>query len=161
MTEPHTLGANMVRHPNETDLRLSFNWYGAFVFSLLLDRTNSWTNNRVPVIWNAMTLVLIKKIFISLDSVVIRTTLRWYQFSIWSGRYLWLIYRYYCINWSWSVLDQAAEGGSSLTPAMPAHLSTPFITGRGIGIETCRAGGASSWWPLDWFGYLHELCVDI
>ena len=32
------------------------------------------------------------------------------------------------------------EGGSPLTPMVPADLSIPLITGRGTGIETCGIG---------------------
>ena len=43
------------------------------------------------------------------------------------------------------------EGGSSLTPMVPAHLSGPLNTGRGIGTETCGVEEAFS--PDDpWFG---------
>ena len=50
------------------------------------------------------------------------------------------LYIYYCINWEWSVLNQTVEGGSLLTPMVPAHLSNPLNTGRGTGIETCGIG---------------------
>ena len=33
------------------------------------------------------------------------------------------------------------EGGSPLPPLVPAHLSSPLITGRGTGTETCGIGG--------------------
>ena len=61
------------------------------------------------------------------------------------------LYKYYCINWSRSVPDQTVEGGSPLTPMVPAHLSIPLITGRGTGTETCRIGSA---FPSDdlWIG---------
>ena len=38
-----------------------------------------------------------------------------------------LLYIYYCINWEWSVPDQTAEGGTPLTPMVPAHLSIPLL----------------------------------
>ena len=63
-------------------------------------------------------------------------------------------YIYYCITWWWSVPNQTVEGGSPLTPMVPAHLSIPLITYRGTG--TGHRQCVSSWWPLDWFGYLHK-----
>ena len=64
------------------------------------------------------------------------------------------IYIYYCITWWWSVPNQTVEGGSPLTPMVPAHLSIPLITYRGTGTRHRQC--VSSWWPLDWFGYLHK-----
>ena len=43
------------------------------------------------------------------------------------------------------------EDGSSLNPMVPAHLSTPLITGLGIGTETCGVGSVFA--PDDlWIG---------
>ena len=39
-------------------------------------------------------------------------------------------------HWSWSVLDQTVEGGSHLTPMVPAHWFIHLITGRVAGTET-------------------------
>ena len=50
------------------------------------------------------------------------------------------LYIYYCINWLRSVLDHTVEGGSPLTPMVPAHLSIPLISGRGTVTETCGIG---------------------
>ena len=46
------------------------------------------------------------------------------------------LYTEHCTNLLCSVLDQTVEGGSSLTPKVPAHLSIPLITVRGIGTGT-------------------------
>ena len=42
--------------------------------------------------------------------------------------------------------DQTAEGGTPLTPMVPAHLSIPLIIGRGTCTKTC---GIGRMFPLD------------
>ena len=54
------------------------------------------------------------------------------------------------------------EYESPLTPMVPAHLSIPFDyrsmnMRRNLWVRQC----VSSWWHLDWFGYLLEMNISI
>ena len=117
------------------------------MFSLLLDRTNCWTNNRVTGDLERHDARVNKNnLFLGHGCHQNDTAMMSVQyligsiFKVGAVCVIHQLYICYCINWSWSVLDQAAEGGSSLTSTVPAHLFIPFITGRGIGPETCWAG---------------------
>ena len=54
-----------------------------------------------------------------------------------------------------SVPDQTLEGGSPVTPMVPACFPIPLITGRGTGTETCGIGSVfphdDLWVSLDYY----------
>ena len=88
---------------------------------------------------NLFTVAIILLLSIAVENVFIVMMIK-LQNAILLIHVIHLLYIHYCINWEWSVPDQTAEGGTPLTPMVPAHLSIPLITGRGTCTKTCGIG---------------------
>ena len=61
-------------------------------------------------------------------------------------------------KWCWVYLTRPVEGGSSLAPIKPTHVSVQLYTDWSIGIETCGMGDL---FPPDDLMFGADLYLDI